>query len=126
MAKHDRPGRNEQTVFGVAWFDREQWRHLEQVVANRIELDDTFEQWEQSALKALRKFEAEGSRCIGDLVQVRGPADRWAISCEVRGTCLERAGYKVRSNNAFERTVGYRGSRLAAAQRWCPAAQLGR
>ncbi len=60
MAKHDRPGRNEQTVFGVAWFDREQWRHLEQVVANRIELDDTFEQWEQSALKALRKFEAEG------------------------------------------------------------------
>jgi hypothetical protein len=29
-------------------------------------------------------------------------------------------------NNAFERTVGLRGPRLAAAQRWRPAAQLGR
>jgi hypothetical protein len=32
----------------------------------------------------------------------------------------------VLSNNAFERTVGHRGPRLAAAQRWWPAAQLGR
>jgi hypothetical protein len=30
------------------------------------------------------------------------------------------------SNNAFERTVEHRGPRLAAAQRWWPAAQLGR
>jgi hypothetical protein len=30
------------------------------------------------------------------------------------------------SNNAFERTVRRRGPRLAAAQRWWPAAQLGR
>jgi hypothetical protein len=30
------------------------------------------------------------------------------------------------SNNAFERTVGHRGPRLAAARRLCPAAQLGR
>jgi hypothetical protein len=29
-------------------------------------------------------------------------------------------------NNAFERTVKHRGPRLAAAQRWWPAAQLGR
>jgi hypothetical protein len=28
-------------------------------------------------------------------------------------------------NNTFERTVGHRGPRLAAAQRWWPAAQLG-
>jgi hypothetical protein len=32
----------------------------------------------------------------------------------------------VTSNNAFERTARYRGPRLAAAQRWWPAAQLGR
>ena len=31
-----------------------------------------------------------------------------------------------RPNNAFERTVRHRGPRLAAAQRWWPAAQLGR
>jgi hypothetical protein len=30
------------------------------------------------------------------------------------------------SNNAFERTLGHRGPRLAAAQRSWPAAQLGR
>jgi hypothetical protein len=32
----------------------------------------------------------------------------------------------MRSNNAFERTVGHRGPRLAAAQATWPAAQLGR
>jgi hypothetical protein len=30
------------------------------------------------------------------------------------------------ANNAFERTVRHRGPRLAAAQRWRTAAQLGR
>lgn len=32
----------------------------------------------------------------------------------------------VRSNNAFERTVGHRGPRLSAAEPLWPAAQLGR
>jgi hypothetical protein len=32
----------------------------------------------------------------------------------------------LRSNNAFEQTVRYRGPRLAAAQQRWPAAQLGR
>ena len=32
----------------------------------------------------------------------------------------------LRSNTTFERTVKYGGPRLAAAQRWWPAAQLGR
>jgi len=32
----------------------------------------------------------------------------------------------MRSNNSFERSVGQGGPRLAAAQRWWPAAQLDR
>jgi hypothetical protein len=35
-------------------------------------------------------------------------------------------GVSMRPNNAFERTVRHGGPRLAAAQRWCPAAQRDR
>jgi len=37
-----------------------------------------------------------------------------------------RGHMEVRSNNAFERSVGHCGPRLAAAKRWWPAAQLNR
>ena len=39
---------------------------------------------------------------------------------------ISRGLEMVLPNNAFERTVKHRGPRLAAAQRWWPAAQLGR
>jgi hypothetical protein len=45
---------------GLAWFTRDQWLHLTQVVDNRNELDDTFEQWERNALAALYKLESQG------------------------------------------------------------------
>jgi hypothetical protein len=49
-------------VVGCAWFERTQWQRLTEVVANRNELDDTFEQWERSALDALRTLERQGQR----------------------------------------------------------------
>lgn len=49
-------------VVGFAWFDRNQWQRLTEVVEDRSELDDTFEQWERSALDALRALERQGQR----------------------------------------------------------------
>ena len=49
-------------VVGVAWFDREQWQRLTEVVDDRNELDDTFEDWERSAFDAVRSLERRGQR----------------------------------------------------------------
>jgi len=49
-------------VVGFAWFDRKQWQRLTEAVADRNELDDTYEQWEQSALEAVRMIEREGQK----------------------------------------------------------------
>jgi hypothetical protein len=45
---------------GFAWFTRQQWQRLTEVVDDRNELDDTFEQWERNALTALYKLESQG------------------------------------------------------------------
>ena len=47
-------------VVGLAWFDRKQWQRLTKAVEDRNELDDTYEQWEQSALDAVRMIERQG------------------------------------------------------------------
>ena len=59
MPKHtlDRP-----PIVGIAWFDRKQWRRLTEAVADRNELDDTYEQWQQSALEAVRMIEGRGQK----------------------------------------------------------------
>jgi hypothetical protein len=55
---HENAG--DRTVFGVGWFDRTEWEQLTKVVDDRGTLDDTFEEWERGALKALGELEARG------------------------------------------------------------------
>ena len=52
MSKHRRQ-RSPTIAVGVAWFDREQWRRLCEVAVDRAKLDDTFEEWEANARRAL-------------------------------------------------------------------------
>src|SRR5438105_8265363 len=59
MPKHT-PDRT--VAVGLAWFDRKQWKRLTEVVENRNELDNTYEQWEQSALDAVRMIERQGQK----------------------------------------------------------------
>jgi len=59
MPKHT-PDRT--LVVGFAWFDRKQWRRLTEAVEDRNELDDTYEEWEKSALEAVRMIERQGKR----------------------------------------------------------------
>jgi hypothetical protein len=47
-------------VVGVAWFSRDEWLKLVDVVPDRSELDDTFEQWEQSAEGAAAMLRGRG------------------------------------------------------------------
>ena len=47
-------------VLRFAWFDEEQWQLLCALVPDRGELDDTYEQWQQSALRAVREIESSG------------------------------------------------------------------
>lgn len=49
-------------IVGLAWFDRKQWRRLTEVVEDRNELDATYEQWQQSALEAVRTIEGQGKK----------------------------------------------------------------
>lgn len=59
MPKHtpDRP-----LVVGVAWFDRKQWKRLTEAAEDPGELEDTYDQWQQGALEAVRKIESQGHK----------------------------------------------------------------
>ncbi len=67
MRKHHRDG---DLVVGIAWFDREQWERLCQVVPDRSQLDDSFEEWEASALRSLAEMKTRGLKVKSVSVQV--------------------------------------------------------
>lgn len=60
MKKHRRPRDVAKVAVGLAWFDREQWHLLRQVAADRDKLDNSFEEWESSARKALANLKSQG------------------------------------------------------------------
>ncbi len=47
-------------VLCFAWYDKPQWELLCTLVPDRSELDDTYDQWQQSARRAIRMIEANG------------------------------------------------------------------
>ena len=49
-------------IVGFAWFDRKQWKRLTEAAEDRSKLDDAYEQWQQSALEAVRTIEGEGKK----------------------------------------------------------------
>lgn len=75
MSKRRRPGKPGAIAVGVAWFDREQWHLLCEVAADRAKLDDTFEEWEANARRALANLKSGGVDAeafevrVSDLVQ---------------------------------------------------------
>jgi hypothetical protein len=69
-------------VVGLAWFDRKQWKRLTEVVENRNELEDTYEQWEQGAFDAVRMIERQGQKVEKVHVEVQSLVS-W---CNERGS----------------------------------------
>jgi hypothetical protein len=47
-------------VLCFAWYDKPQWELLCKLVPDRGELDDAYEQWQQSARRAIRMIESNG------------------------------------------------------------------
>ncbi|MGH8236387.1 MAG: hypothetical protein ACREXP_05115 [Steroidobacteraceae bacterium] len=79
---------------GIAWFTREQWQRLTEVVDDRNELDGTFEQWERNALAALYKLNSQGHSVRKVMVNV----ETLAAWCRGRGRRMDgaaRAGYVI-------------------------------
>lgn len=79
---------------GFAWFTREQWQRLTEVVDDRNELDDTFEQWERNALAALYQLESRGHSVRLGLVDV----ETFVAWCRGRGRRIDgaaRADYVI-------------------------------
>jgi hypothetical protein len=72
---------------GLAWFTQEQWQRLTEVVDDRNELDDTFEQWERNALAALYKLESQGHSVRKVMVDV----EVFVTWCRRRGLRVDSA-----------------------------------
>ena len=61
MKRRSRSGKlSAQTVLGFAWFDREQWSRMAEIAEDRTAMDDSFDDWEASALSAVRDLRAKG------------------------------------------------------------------
>jgi hypothetical protein len=75
MSKRRRPRESGAIAVGIAWFDREQWQLLREVAADREKLDDTYEEWEANAHRALANLKSGGVNAkpfavrVADLVQ---------------------------------------------------------
>jgi hypothetical protein len=80
---------------GVAWFDREQWQRLTEVVPVRSELDDTYEQWERSAKGTMKHFKRSGQAV--EKVPIR--IEELLAWCALRGVAPDG---KARSQFASE------------------------
>lgn len=86
--------KQQRCIVRLAWFDEGQWRLLCALVPDRSELDDTYEQWLQTARRTVRDIEANGrtvERVSVDVVAL----SEW---CRERGLPLtgpSRAEYVV-------------------------------
>lgn len=79
-------------VLRLAWYDEEQWRLLCALVPNRDELDDTYEQWRQSARQAVREIESSGRKVECVSVDVLAMSE-WCRERNVLPTGSARAEY---------------------------------
>ena len=52
----------DEVVIGMAWFRREEWAKLLEVSADRDQLEETYDEWLQSARQTLLHLRAEGQR----------------------------------------------------------------
>ena len=79
-------------VLRLAWYDEEQWQLLCALVPNRGELDDTYEQWQQSARQAIHEIESSGRKVERVSVDVLAMSE-WCRERNVSLTGAARAEY---------------------------------
>jgi hypothetical protein len=75
------------TIFGVAWFRREQWARLVEICADREALDASYDDWLQSATARFAELTAAGY----SLKRVDVDVERLLAWCAVRGRPVDAA-----------------------------------
>jgi hypothetical protein len=85
-------------VLRLAWYDEAQWQLLCALVPNRGELDDTYEQWQQSARQAVRGIESSGLKVERVSVDVLAMSE-WCRERKVPLTGPARAEYVAQLAN---------------------------
>jgi hypothetical protein len=71
---------------GLAWYTRAGWERLRELAADRDVLDDSFEDWERSALAAIGELTAAGR-----IRQVPIDVEALAAWCRLHGRKLDSA-----------------------------------
>lgn len=51
---------DQQLVFGISWFQPEQWDRLLEISEDREDLDDSYEEWRSNASKTIAEMESQG------------------------------------------------------------------
>ncbi|MEP7186727.1 MAG: hypothetical protein ABI767_12910 [Rhodanobacter sp.] len=90
--RHTMSSRQHRYVPCFAWFDEEQWKLLCALVPDRGELDDTYEQWLQSARQAVREIEASGHKVERVFVDAFAMSE-WCLERDVPLNGSARAEY---------------------------------
>jgi hypothetical protein len=72
---------------GLAWYTREGWARLRELAHDRDALDDSFEDWERSALEAIRELESVGRKVRKVSIDIEALV-AW---CRARGRALDSA-----------------------------------
>ncbi len=49
-------------IYGIAWFQPEQWNRLLEISVDRNQLEDTHEEWKAHANKTIHDLRAEGKK----------------------------------------------------------------
>ncbi len=53
---------HEQQVFGLCWYQPEQWTRLLEISDDTDKLEETYEEWRTNANKAIQEFQTTGKK----------------------------------------------------------------
>lgn len=85
-------------VMGVAWYSRDQWKHLCDIAEDRDQLEEAYKEWEDKAEKSVRVFKEKGIHAEKVYVDINELVDwcvenKYPVNSESRSTFV---AYKIR------------------------------
>jgi hypothetical protein len=87
MSRHRKPRVAADVQLGLAWYTRAGWERLCELAADRDALDESFEDWEDSALVAINELTTAGQQIRKIPVDV----EALAVWCRQHGRPLDSA-----------------------------------
>ncbi|MGH1469973.1 MAG: hypothetical protein ACRBCS_02180 [Cellvibrionaceae bacterium] len=53
---------DQRLVFGISWFQPDQWERLIDISEDRDQLDDTYEDWRRNTSNTIKELESQGQK----------------------------------------------------------------